>query len=61
MKRVGFSGRFAGAFIESKLTPLVILSSILLGLSAAIMGPTLNQLAAHTGSSLSDISILSVT
>ena len=31
---------------------------ILLGLSAAIMGPTLNQLAAHTGSSLSDISIL---
>src|SRR6187200_781238 len=37
MKKLGFSGRLAGAFIESKLTPLVILSSILLGLGAVLV------------------------
>lgn len=31
---------------------------VLLGISAALLGPTLNQLAANTGSSLGDISIL---
>ncbi|HET6961598.1 MAG TPA: efflux RND transporter permease subunit, partial [Terriglobia bacterium] len=39
MKKLGFSGRLAGAFIESKLTPLVILSSILLGLGAVLVLP----------------------
>ncbi len=39
MKRLGVSGRLAGAFIESKLTPLVILSSILLGLGAVLVLP----------------------
>src|SRR4026207_44694 len=39
MKKLGFSGRWAGAFIESKLTPLVILSSILLGLGAVLVLP----------------------
>ncbi len=39
MKKLGFSGRLAGAFIESKLTPLVILSSILLGFGAVLVLP----------------------
>src|SRR6186713_2344499 len=39
MKKLGISGRLAGAFIESKLTPLVILSSILLGLGAVLVLP----------------------
>jgi len=39
MKRLGFSGRLAGAFIDSKLTPLVILSSILLGFGAVLVLP----------------------
>ena len=39
MKKLGISGRLAGAFIESKLTPLVILSSILLGVGAVLVLP----------------------
>ena len=39
MKRLGIAGRMAGTFIESKLTPLVIVSSILLGLGAVLVLP----------------------
>ena len=35
----GLAGRLAAAFIDSKLTPLVIVSSVLLGLFAVIMLP----------------------
>ncbi|MFN0120448.1 MAG: efflux RND transporter permease subunit [Blastocatellia bacterium] len=38
-KPTGFAGRVAGAFIHSKLTPLVIVASILLGLGAVVMLP----------------------
>jgi multidrug efflux pump subunit AcrB len=38
-KQLGFAGRIAGAFINSKLTPLVIIASLLLGLGAVIMLP----------------------
>lgn len=34
MKHLGTSGKIAGAFIDSKLTPLIIIASILLGLAA---------------------------
>ena len=39
MKQLGVSGKLAGTFIESKLTPLVILSSILLGFGAVLVLP----------------------
>ncbi|MGC8991350.1 MAG: efflux RND transporter permease subunit, partial [Verrucomicrobiia bacterium] len=35
----GIAGRVAGAFINSKLTPLVVLASILLGVLAVVMLP----------------------
>ncbi len=37
--KLGFAGRVAGAFIESKLTPLVVIASILLGIFAVIVTP----------------------
>lgn len=39
MKDIGLAGKLARAFIDSKLTPLVIAASILLGLGAVIMLP----------------------
>ena len=39
MTSVGFAGRLAGAFLHSKLTPLMIVSSLLLGLYAVIALP----------------------
>ncbi len=39
MKSLGISGKLAHGFIESKLTPLIILSSILLGLGAVVVLP----------------------
>ncbi len=36
---IGFAGRIAAAFIDSKLTPLVVLTSILLGIGAVVMLP----------------------
>lgn len=39
MKEIGFAGKVAHAFIDSKLTPLVIAAAILLGLGAVIMLP----------------------
>jgi multidrug efflux pump subunit AcrB len=38
-KHIGFAGRIAQAFIDSKLTPLVIAASILLGLAAVVLLP----------------------
>jgi multidrug efflux pump subunit AcrB len=38
-KRQGFAGSLAGAFIDSKLTPLIIGASILLGIGAVLMLP----------------------
>src|SRR5512136_1350736 len=35
----GFAGKFAHAFIDSKLTPLIIAASILLGVGAVMMLP----------------------
>ena len=35
----GFAGRIAHAFIDSKLTPLIIAASILLGVGAVLMLP----------------------
>ncbi|MGA1369217.1 MAG: efflux RND transporter permease subunit [Blastocatellia bacterium] len=39
MKEIGTAGRLAHAFINSKLTPLIIAASILLGLGAVVMLP----------------------
>jgi len=39
MNRLGFSGRVASQFIDSKLTPLVIAASVLAGLFAVIATP----------------------
>lgn len=36
---IGFAGRIARAFIDSKLTPLVLLTSVLLGVAAIFMLP----------------------
>ncbi|HEY5915305.1 MAG TPA: efflux RND transporter permease subunit [Verrucomicrobiae bacterium] len=36
---IGFAGRIARAFIDSKLTPLIIITSVLLGAAAVIMLP----------------------
>lgn len=38
-ERLGFAGRVAAYFIDSKLTPLIILASILLGIFAVMMTP----------------------
>ncbi|MBK7709413.1 MAG: efflux RND transporter permease subunit [Acidobacteria bacterium] len=38
-KSTGFAGRLAGAFIQSKLTPLIVAASILLGIGAVFMLP----------------------
>lgn len=38
-KKYGFAGRLAGMFIESKLTPLAVVASLLLGLFAVLMLP----------------------
>src|SRR5512138_3599046 len=37
--RLGFAGRVAHAFIDSKLTPLIIITSVLLGVAAIFMLP----------------------
>jgi multidrug efflux pump subunit AcrB len=39
MEKIGISGRIARAFIKSKLTPLVVLASLLLGLFAVVVTP----------------------
>ncbi|MBE7515266.1 MAG: efflux RND transporter permease subunit [Chloracidobacterium sp.] len=39
MKNLGIAGKLASAFIRSKLTPLIISASILLGLGAVVMLP----------------------
>jgi multidrug efflux pump subunit AcrB len=36
---LGFAGRIAGAFIDSKLTPLIIITSVLLGMAAITLLP----------------------
>jgi multidrug efflux pump subunit AcrB len=36
---LGLAGRLAGSFIDSKLTPLVIVTSVLLGLAAVALLP----------------------
>src|SRR3974390_2515216 len=36
---LGFAGRIAGAFIDSKLTPLIIITSVLLGAAAVLLLP----------------------
>ncbi|MBT8362326.1 MAG: efflux RND transporter permease subunit, partial [Deltaproteobacteria bacterium] len=38
-KKTGFAGTIAGAFIHSKLTPLGIVASLLLGFLAIVMLP----------------------
>jgi len=38
-ENLGMAGRIAAAFIDSKLTPLVIIISVLLGVAAVIMLP----------------------
>ena len=39
MERIGISGSIAKAFIKSKLTPLIVVASLLLGLLAVIVTP----------------------
>ncbi len=39
MKHAGIAGRLAGSFIRSKLTPLIIAASVLLGIGAIVMLP----------------------
>ncbi|HRH44069.1 MAG TPA: efflux RND transporter permease subunit [Pyrinomonadaceae bacterium] len=39
MNELGIAGKLAGAFIQSKLTPLIIAASVLLGIGAVIMLP----------------------
>jgi multidrug efflux pump subunit AcrB len=39
MKGYGISGRIAHAFIESKLTPLFVIASLLLGVFAVLVTP----------------------
>jgi multidrug efflux pump subunit AcrB len=39
MDRLGFAGRIAKTFITSKLTPLIVIASILLGVFAVIVTP----------------------
>ncbi len=61
----GFAGSLAGSFIQSKLTPLVVIASILLGLFSVIMlpreeepqikVPMIDVLVAMPGSSASEV------
>ena len=39
MEQIGISGRIAKAFIKSKLTPLMVLASLLLGIFAVVITP----------------------
>ncbi|WP_298433223.1 efflux RND transporter permease subunit [Geobacter sp.] len=39
MTRLGFAGKIARAFIDSKLTPLIVMASLLLGLYAVLVTP----------------------
>ncbi len=39
MKAIGISGRIAEAFIQSKLTPLIVMASLLLGVFAVVVTP----------------------
>ncbi|MEN6622381.1 MAG: efflux RND transporter permease subunit [Smithella sp.] len=39
MTRIGISGRIAGAFIKSKLTPLLVIAAFLLGIFAVFVTP----------------------
>ena len=39
MTNLGFAGRIARAFIDSKLTPLIVVAALLLGLFAVVMTP----------------------
>src|SRR5512135_2708410 len=39
MNGIGISGRIAKAFIQSKLTPLIVLASLLLGVFAVVVTP----------------------
>ena len=39
MSKIGISGRIAQAFIKSKLTPLIVLASLLLGIFAIVITP----------------------
>jgi len=39
MSKIGISGKIAEAFIGSKLTPLIVLASLLLGLFALLVTP----------------------
>ena len=39
MNRLGISGKIAKAFIQSKLTPLIVIASLLLGIFAVIVTP----------------------
>ena len=39
MKEIGISGHIARAFIKSKLTPLIVLASLLLGVFAVLVTP----------------------
>ena len=36
---LGLAGRIAGAFINSKLTPLIIITAVLLGVAAVVLLP----------------------
>ncbi len=38
-RRYGFAGRLASVFIDSRLTPIVIIASILMGLFSVMMLP----------------------
>ena len=39
MKEIGIAGKLAAAFIQSKLTPLIVAASVLLGIGAVVMLP----------------------
>ena len=39
MTNLGFAGKIARAFIDSKLTPLIVVAALLLGLFAVKMTP----------------------
>jgi multidrug efflux pump subunit AcrB len=39
MREIGIAGKLAGAFIQSKLTPLIIAASVLLGIGAVVLLP----------------------
>src|SRR5512139_3050850 len=39
MKSIGLSGKIAKAFIQSKLTPLIVIASLLLGAFAVVVTP----------------------